>query len=49
MNIIVPETPEAYIQFAIFVGFIGIGFGSIIGVGCRDIMSVVDIFHKITK
>lgn len=49
MNIIYPETSEAFIQFAIFVGFIGMGFGSIIGVGCRAIMSVVNIFHKITK
>lgn len=49
MNINFPETPESLVQFAILVGFIGMGFGSIIGVCCRAVISVVNIFHKITK
>ena len=44
-----PETTEATIQFAMYIGFIGIAGGSFIGVVCRAIISVVNIFDKITK
>ena len=44
-----PKTAEMTIQYAIFVGYIGIGFGAIIGVACRAIMSVVNIFEKFFK
>ena len=44
-----PETTEATIKFAMYIGFAGIAGGSFIGVLCRAIMSVVNIFDKITK
>lgn len=44
-----PETAETVIQYAILSGFIGIGFGTIIGVACRAVMSVVNIFEKFFK
>lgn len=46
---IFPETVEIVIYYAILVGFIGIGFGAIIGVACRAVMSVVSIFEKFFK
>ena len=48
MNII-PEIAETTIKYAIYVGFIGMGFGAIIGVACRSVMSVVNIFEKFFK
>lgn len=44
-----PQTVEATIKFAMYIGFIGIAGGSFIGVACRAVMSVVHIFDKITK
>lgn len=46
---IFPETAETVIQYAVLSGFIGIGFGAIIGVACRAVMSVVNIFEKFFK
>lgn len=46
---IFPETAETVIQYAVLSGFIGIGFGAIIGVACRAVMSVVSIFEKFFK
>lgn len=48
MNI-TPETVDTVIQYAMYIGFIGIGFGSLIGVACRAVMSVVNIVDKIFK
>lgn len=44
-----PETAETVIQYAIYFGFIGMGFGAIIGVACRAVIAVVNIFDKIIK
>lgn len=44
-----PENITEVIEFAVFVGFIGIGFGALIGVGCRAIVAVVNIFKKVVK
>ncbi len=44
-----PESSEITIKYAVYTGFIGMGFGAIIGVACRAVMSVVNIFDKITK
>lgn len=44
-----PETAETIIEYALFVSFIGMGFGLIIGVACRAFMSVVNIIEKIIK
>lgn len=44
-----PETVETIIHYAFLIGFIGIGFGAIIGVACRAVMSVVNIFEKFFK
>lgn len=44
-----PEIVETTINYAFFVGFIGMGFGAIIGVACRAVMAVVNIFDKIIK
>ncbi len=44
-----PESTVEVIKVAMFVGFIGIGFGALIGVSCRVIMSTVNIFNKIVK
>lgn len=49
MSLYFSDSPEAVLQFAFFAGFIGIGFGAIIGVACRAVVAVVHIFHKITK
>lgn len=48
MNI-TPETVETTVQYAVYIGFIGIGFGALIGVACRAVMSVVHIVDKIFK
>lgn len=42
-----PETVEITIQYAVYIGFIGIGFGALIGVACRAVMSAVNIVDKI--
>lgn len=48
--IIDPTSYESLIQIAVLCGFIGIGFGALIGVSCRVIISTVDIvFNKIVK
>lgn len=44
-----PETVEIIIRYAMYIGFIGIGFGALIGVACRAVMSVVHIVDKIFK
>lgn len=44
-----PETVKTVVQYAMYIGFIGIGFGSLIGVSCRALMSVVHIVDKIFK
>ncbi len=44
-----PESTAEVIKVAVFVGFIGIGFGALLGVSCRVIMSTVNIFNKIIK
>lgn len=44
-----PESISEVIKVAMFVGFIGIGFGALLGVSCRVIMSTVNIFNKIIK
>lgn len=44
-----PEIVETTLEYAVYVGFIGMGFGAIIGVACRAVMAVVNIFDKITK
>ena len=44
-----PENAVEVVKVAMFVGFIGIGFGALIGVSCRVIMSTVNIFNKIIK
>ncbi len=44
-----PEAAETVVQYAMYFGFVGMGFGAIIGVACRAIMAVVNIFDKITK
>lgn len=49
ITVLDPQTVEATIKFAMYIGFIGIAGGSFIGVACRAVMSVVHIFDKITK
>lgn len=44
-----PESSEITIKYALYTGFIGMGFGAIIGVACRSVMSVVSIFEKFFK
>lgn len=44
-----PESTAEVIKAAMFVGFMGIGFGALIGGCCRAIMSTVNIFNKIIK
>lgn len=44
-----PETVETVIQYSMYIGFIGIGFGALIGVACCAVMSVVNIVNKIIK
>lgn len=44
-----PEIITEVVQVALFVGFIGMCFGALIGVSCRAIMSVVNIFNKVVK
>lgn len=44
-----PETAEIIIQYAMYIGFIGICFGALIGVACRAVMAAVNIVDKIFK
>ena len=44
-----PENAVTIVRYAMFTGFIGIGFGALMGTICRGIMSVIGIFNKIVK
>ena len=37
------------VSYGFFAGFIGLGFGALLGISCRAIVSTVNIFNKVIK